>query len=501
MKTKTLSLLLAVIMLSAALASCSGTSDAERESASSGAVSTDPEILEIDGYVDGLAAQSNFNGATFTYVGEGGENAEHEEETGNIENDALYQRQRELEEKFGITWQSKKVNGYSDEGTVNVAAFVKEAVMSGLKDYDLVYGNPITVGAVLFVENCLVDVSEFGTIDLDNEWWNPSLRDKYSFAGKLYFLTGSIVTSYFNDPSCLLFNKEVAEDFNIKEPYDLVKSGEWTFDRMFEVASAIPINTNGNGVYRYGKPNGLAILFANGASITYFDDDGIPYIPTSLPVELSDIADKFSAVMGDNSQCAHEKNLNNMGGTQESFPEKYGYKSEAEMFVDQRILFLFATTGYASRLREKETEFGILPVPMKDTSQGRYYSYGDNWNSCFVYVPRCARDIEMTDVITEAMAALGHKYIKPAYYDKILKGRSTYDAASREMIDIVFESKVYDMADMYGDGNINTPGLFISSIKYAIDDDSSSFATDYFVYGRTANIQIKNLLKQIESFE
>lgn len=501
MKTKTLSLLLAVIMLSAALASCSGTSDAERESASSGAVSTDPEILEIDGYVDGLAAQSNFNGATFTYVGEGGQNAEHEEETGNIENDALYKRQRELEEKFGITWQSKKVNGYSDEGTVNAAAFVKEAVMSGLKDYDLVYGNPITVGAVLFVENCLVDVSEFGTIDLDNEWWNPSLRDKYSFAGKLYFLTGSIVTSYFNDPSCLLFNKDVAENFNIEEPYDLVKSGEWTFDRMFELASAIPLNTNGNGVYRYGKPNGLAILFANGGTITYFDDDGIPYIPTSLPVELSDIADKFSAVMGDNSQCAHEKNLNSMGGTQESFPKKYGYKNEAEMFVDQRILFLFATTGYASRLREKETEFGILPVPKKDTSQDRYYSYGDNWSSLFVYVPRCARDIEMTDVITEAMAALGHKYIKPAYYEKILKGRSTYDAASREMIDIVFESKVYDMADMYGDGNINTPGLFISSIKYAIDDDSSSFATDYFVYGRTANIQIKNLLKQIESFE
>ena len=101
MKTKTLSLLLAVIMLSAAFVSCKSTSVPKESSGTSNVSETDPEILAVNSYVDELAAQSNFNGGTFTYVGEGGENAEHEEETGNIENDALYQRQRELEEKFG----------------------------------------------------------------------------------------------------------------------------------------------------------------------------------------------------------------------------------------------------------------------------------------------------------------------------------------------------------------------------------------------------------------
>ena len=107
----------------------------------------------------------------------------------------------------------------------------------------------------------------------------------------------------------------------------------------------------------------------------------------------------------------------------------------------------------------------------------------------------------MVDVIIESMGALGQKHIKPAYYDKILKGRSIYDSDSKEMIDIVFESKIYDMADMYAGGNIHTPGRFISAIKYAIDDDSSSLATNYFVYSKMANREIEKLKKSLESFD
>ena len=47
------------------------------------------------------SAQHKLDGATFAYIGGGGQTAENEEETGNIENDVLYKRQRELEETLG----------------------------------------------------------------------------------------------------------------------------------------------------------------------------------------------------------------------------------------------------------------------------------------------------------------------------------------------------------------------------------------------------------------
>ena len=372
--------------------------------------------------------------------------------------------------------------------------------MAGQKDYDLVYGNPISVGAVLFVENCLMDVSGFSTVNLEKEWWNASLPERYSFAGRMYFLTGAAVTNYFDDPSCILFNKAALEDYGIDEPYSFVKDGSWTFDKMFELASTVPLNTSGSGTYRYGNPNGLAILFAHGYGITSFDDEGNPYVEASLPMYLSDIADKYSVIMSDDVQSVHLKGLNGMGH-QEDYNEKYGYEGSEEMFADGRILFQFATTGTAADLRKDEVLFGIVPVPKGDASQESYYSFADNWSSSFIYVPRCTKDIQMVDVIIEAMGALGQKHIKPAYYDKILKGRSIYDSDSKEMIDIVFESKIYDMADMYAGGNIHTPGRFISAIKYAIDDDSSSLATNYFVYSKMANREIEKLKKSLESFD
>jgi len=500
MYKKILSLILAAVMTASILVSCKSGGDSSNTSSSTVEAVTDPEILAINDYLSDLAEQFNYDGVSFTYVGEGGQTAEYEEETGNIENDALYFRQRELEELFGITWQSKKITGYDDGVTTNLAVFVKEAVMAGQQDYDLVYGNPISVGAVLFVENSLMDVSGFSTVNLEKEWWNASLPERYSFAGRMFFLTGSAVTNYFGDSSCILFNKEVLEDYGIEEPYSFVKDGSWTFDKMFELASTVPLNTSGSGTYRYGEPNGLAILFAHGYGITSFDDEGNPYVEASLPMYLSDIADKYSVIMSDDVQSVHLKGLNGMGH-QEDYNEKYGYEGSEEMFADGRILFQFATTGTAADLRKDEVLFGIVPVPKGDASQESYYSFANNWSSSFIYVPRCTKDIQMVDVIIEAMGALGHKHIKPAYYDKILKGRSIYDSDSKEMIDIVFENKIYDMADMYAGGNIHTPGKFISAIKYAIDDDSSSLATNYFVYSKLANRQIDKLKKSLESFD
>jgi hypothetical protein len=47
----------------------------------------------------------------------------------------------------------------------------------------------------------------------------------------------------------MYFNKQLVEDYGIENPYDTVREGAWTHDRMKTVVGAIYRDLNGNGAY------------------------------------------------------------------------------------------------------------------------------------------------------------------------------------------------------------------------------------------------------------
>lgn len=495
-------------MLAASLVSCAGVSAPEKQTY---AVNTDPSVMtdallgtltfenpEIDKYVNELSERGDFAGQTFTWCGNEGQAPEHEEETGDIRNDALYLRQRQIEETFGLVW-----NNFwpPDLGTGNQSVYdhVMQDVLAGTGAYDLVYGTTIAIAQPLFRQNALSDLSGYEHVDLTREWWTPNLMDIYSIHGSIYFLNGAIVTSNYEDTYCIAFNKDLAEIYSIGDLYSLVYDNEWTFDKMFEIASVIPENRNGSGIYRFGNPEGIATMYSHGLTISRFDENGTPYIDAAVPEELFDLAVKFSAIYGDESICA--TSLGDVKGFSESewCINKYGYDDYNDMFADNRFLFYFLTTGDAAWLRVHEVRFGILPMPKGDASQENYISYTGTWGASNVFVPKSAKNTELSDLMLETMAALGYKYIKPAYYDKILKSRATYDYESEEMIDIVFETKVYDIIDFLAvGGNINMDSDFVRTIRGAIRESSGSFASRYKMQAKIVTNNIKVIIDMVE---
>ena len=455
------------------------------------------EREEIMKYVDELAAEHDFSGKTFTWIGGGSQSPQEDEETGDVAQDALYFRQRDIEEKFGIAWSNYSPEAIEGSGSHPVVDAVTRDVLAGSQSYDAGYGTPVAVCQPLFLNNALADVSAYEGIDFSRKWWTATLLDTYHINGATYFLNGAIVTSNYTDTHAVLYNKEVAASYGISEVYDIVKEGKWTFDKMFEVASEVPTNENGAGAYRYSQPNGLAILYANDYAITCFNADSTPYIPSTLPTELSDLSDKFSAIFGDDAQTVHTKTTLNYAS--ESFADKYdGFESRTEMFVEDKILFYFTTTGDAADLREEDVEFGILPLPKGSDSQKDYISFAEPWGAFNVFVPKSTKDPDVTGVILEAMAALGLRYIKPAYYDTLLQGRTVYDTASRDMVDIIFRTKVYDIIDFIAVGGSNNGDSDIVKVfKYAIQESNEGVASKYKMQAKIVNNNIKSILTRI----
>jgi len=523
MTKKILALLLAVFMLVPMLAACGDEEKSDRkdreereeredtettadtdltdgngteESTSAETEESEPEVLgeikEIMDYVTSLSLNNDFSGKTFTIIGNSSQVPEILEETGDLVNDSLYYRHRDIEEKFGIDLQNvvpEAVDGDVYNGTVRA---VLTDVLAGTGAYDAGYGTAPATCQPLFTNGALADVSTLRGIDLGGEWWTKSFSDTYSIGGKHYFLNGPITTTYYTDTHAVLFNRELAEDYGISDLYSTVQNGEWTFDKLFTLAANVPTNENGAGVYRYAAPNGISILYANGYAVTQKDSKGLPYAPSTLPEELSDIADKFSAVFADDAQTLHTKGL--ITGTLEDFETKYGYDNAGEMFANGEVLFYFTTTDSAADLRAEDVEFGILPMPKGTSSQDNYVSYADPWLAFNVFVPKTTKDATVTGVILEAMAALGRIYLKNAYYDSLLRGRSTYDNEAREMLDIIFETKVYDLVGVLEDTSHSD---FTRILRASIQESSDGLASMYRLQTRIYNNKIQSLLKTI----
>ncbi|MBR5447096.1 MAG: extracellular solute-binding protein [Clostridia bacterium] len=500
-------LLLATVMIMGSMASCDRQNDKDEDGATD-EVSTSAETSvsaegfidfdapEIDEYVEDLASIYAKRGETFTWCGNEGQAPEVEEDTGDLRNDALYFRQRQLEETFELNWVNFRPTVAVDENNQAMFEYVLQDVLAGVGAYDACYGTTIAIAQPLFMHNALADLSEYNYVDLEREWWTPNLMDIYGIEGSIYFLNGAIVTSNYEDTFCIAFNKEIAEDYGIDGLYDLVYNNEWTFDKMFEVASVIPSNANKSGVYRFGNAEGMTTLYAHGYRVAKFDENGTPYIDESLPNELYELSEKFSVIYGDETISAICK-----GGKQGHYEwviDKYGYDDFNDMFADDQFLFYFLNTGEAADLRRHDVQFGILPIPKGSTSQENYISHTYMWGASNVFVPRSARNTELSDVMLECLAALGYKYIKPAYYDKILKTRATYDYESKGMIDIAFETKSYDIIDFLAvGGNINMESDLVRLIRGAIQEDNDAFASRYFLQAKIVSSNINMIINNI----
>jgi len=481
MKKRILAILLCAVMLVSVLASCADKKKAQGNDPSQSTTSDKKgEYAYIDEYVRTLASDKSFGGNTFTVIGKHKDHCDKEEVIGNLENDALYNRMREIEEIFGVTFEYTPCDGENHSGSpsLEVLEKVETDVMSDFGSYDLIHSNIMVGGKEMLASNLIQPVESFGSFDFSQPWWINDIESQFGIGGHLYYLTGKMVTGHYSDPSCVLFNKKIAENYNIPDLYEIVSSGQWTFDKMIEVSQVIPSNSDTYRIMMGSYEDGLGLYFSAGFSLSEVDEEGCIFLPTSLTNEKVDFIDKVAAAIGDDGAYYIDQR-NSVPGNEVKFEE-------------DAALFTTDCMGAVSFLREEDIEFGVLPMPKRDVTQKDYISYSQAMQVCGYTISRVAKDPECSATIAEAMAALSEKWLEPAYYDKALKGRGTYDNESRDMLDLIYRTKKVDYAATYQWGDI------WKIVDDAITGMSDSYVSDYSSASRFAAKKIKSLYTSIE---
>ena len=258
-KSRILSLLLAALMLSAPLYACSDSGDQSADDTSGGA-SADTTVTvetEPDPLADPFPENLTYDGYGFRFYGDIADTfvlctIYREEEKGETVNDAVYNRNLQIEERFDI----KFLHVQSGKNVNNLWQEIGAIIQSGDDFCDIICGEKMKN---LYTENALVNLREVEAFNFDAPWWLPA-ADSLTVNNKLYTIQSAIAYNMLAYARVIYMNVDLAKSNNIEIPYDDVRAGTWYLDDWIQMTKDLYKDVNGNGERDWNDVYGMAMV-------------------------------------------------------------------------------------------------------------------------------------------------------------------------------------------------------------------------------------------------
>lgn len=489
--TKRLISLLLLLSLLASMTACGGDSSADTQISDNPAVSGEAADSEPEETMDSLEARAlvedglpekDYEGRTFrilTYLQPKNDFIA-EEMTGALVNDATYDRNMKVMERFNIVLD---ING--DSSNSDVTGIIRNSITAGDNEYDLISQHMIDT-AKLAMSHLYQDFNTVTNIDPSKPWWNASSYRDLSIAGQSFLLAGSISPYFLGSYYCVYMNKRLGEDYGIPAEtiYKDVLDGKFTIDYYYSKVENTWNDLNGDGVQDDGDFYGLAAQITSYATpfIYSFGEVTVKADENGLPA-LSMNEEKFASMVEKVYKLFYESN-----GTITTD----GWSLHSDTFKAGRALFMDGVFLHSyNHFTEMEDDYAILPYPKWDENQAEYYTMSDG-SSPLVSIPITVTDTEFAGIITEALCAEAWKTITPAVYDMALKSRGARDQTSVEIIDMIERGAIIDFGFVFGD--YNTMGFTMSVL---MSQKNSNFAS---YYASNKKVWSKKLEKLVDDF-
>ncbi len=367
-----------------------------------------------------------------------------EEATGDVLNEAVVYRDAAVENKYNININHILIaGGWLDQ--VSYINTLSQSIMAGDGDYDLIDGAALIIGAC-YANNSFYNLLEVPELQLDSPWWSPVAKNSLTVNDKLYAMAGDISTSIWEYMYVYMFSKPLLAAFDLEDPYQLVRDGKWTFEKMAEMSKGIYLDLNQDN--RVDEGDRFGVLYPNDTHLhahhSSFDivftqptEDGM--VELNLVTEKAvDACNMMRDFIFDNDDV--------LLGHKVPFPA--GWETGASKFANNEALFYATRMFVATDLRNMEADFGILPYPKYDEEQDMYYSVCAE-DRTMLTIPVDVKDVSFSGTITEALTVAGHEMVIPVYQDKVLKVKNLRDEESYEMIQLIRAGFVIEFADDY----------------------------------------------------
>lgn len=441
------SLFLLTAIITGVLAGCADNAEPTVTSAES----TDtPEetgpATDAEGFIlDDLPDDLDFGGRTIMIMGWNHyEDVEFyaEEQTGDIVNDAYFDRNLAVEDRLNVKLEFFLANARYD-GDNSFVSYLQSSVLSGSGEYDIVAAHSHRMGNSAS-QGLLLNLNDVDYLNFDMPWWRQSLREATTIGGVCYFATGDISVSSLSRMQGIFFNNQLIDEFGLESPYDLVLSGDWTIDKMGEMSVGVYSDLNDNDKKDEGDRFGFctdsvqlqAVYYTSGLRAIVHDESG------KLMLSPNAVSDRSVGII--------DKLCNLLHATNDS--TKIQTVDDDKIFREGRGMFYAFPLGLISSagLREATFEFGFVPWPKYDAADTEYITSSSNAYSIWG-IPLDAKEPDISGAVMEALASGGYRTITPALFETAYKVKYNNINSQRqsEIFDMMRENIVYDIGRIF----------------------------------------------------
>ena len=459
---RTLSMILAMLMLLALVATAVGCGksgdepaadtttaavgggEATSEDVATTTAATTESPYDANGYLkDDLDESLNFGGEEFHILAweHSLPEFEVEEQTGNVIENAVYLRNANTEDRLGVELKFTIIKG-------NSAAFqefcqeVSKSVNAGDGSYDAI-GCYLRSAGVMTLQHVLVDMLEVDHLDFEKPWWSDSLLELNTINDRLYFISGDIASTLLYQMMFIIYNNDLGEQFNLTNPQQTAIEGKWTQEMMLTMASGIYADLDSDGSKSEGDRYGLFSInhpnldiFYMGANMSYVEptDSGELILSEDVLSEKAlSVIDRLNALYYNSNDGYYKKS------------------ASSSIYAQGNSLFYNVTGQMLSQyFRSADMDYSILPAPKYDEAQEKYRTAVAFTHTMYC-IPIDARNTAKSGAVLECMASEGYRNVTPALFETAFKYQYSNSQLDADIFEIIRDNVVFDICRPFFD--------------------------------------------------
>jgi len=374
------------------------------------------------------------------------------ETTDDVISEAVTKRNREIEEKYGVTIKARPVEDVYTSLTAELQAADPDNCDAAMPF--------VPACATLALGGQLYDLKTFesdGYIDLSMPWWDQNANESFSIADKVYFSISDMSIMQKIVSFCVMFNKDLlAQKHPELNLYDEVRNKTWTMDKMYELSKEFTYDSDGvdgmspddNWGLVTANNDVLWFYLSSGARLVTKDSEDSPILSLGVDERSINIAQKALTLLEEkNNWCIHAEDIP---------AEQDRWNKVLDIIGENKGLFRATAFSAVKKVRAYDANFGLVPFPTFDETQDNYYTPCNVGYAYGIVIPLSAPDADysayMLDVISATSKGENAAGLTRAYTEVVLKGKDLDEESSEMLDDYIFANIVYDLGIVYDFG-------------------------------------------------
>ena len=348
-----------------------------RDSTSRSATARQDYIIDLEGYEFVVAG---YERAWWLPV-QG--NSDHE--------DAMVARIRYVEERYNCTIRFEILSPFD----AYEQTLIK--IMSGDKPFDVLQSTVWSMGPFI-ANNLLEPLNRFPELNLDEPYWEPAINELGTFRGEQY-LCAPVSFHTFLGTQAFFYNRDMIQELGLQDPQELYLAGEWTINRLLELALAANRDMDGNGVMDVNDRFGIS------AADPFGDYLAAQFLASGLTFIGEDTDGRMQLLLGSEQAFNVVRDLRRLftAGVYLLQSRNDNQFIWPNQFTDGKALFFVdGADQYSYIAANCDFDFGILPPPKWDFSEKHYAAINHNAHVLGMLINN--PDREKAAIVLEALA-------------------------------------------------------------------------------------------------